>query len=64
MTYKQTAMGHRTFAYSGVGFPLSGLMDKLRNAVKSSIPVGYQDENGFHMGVKREEKPAKWPTVS
>jgi hypothetical protein len=63
MTYKQTTMGHKTFSYSGVGFPFGGLMAKLRNAVKSSIPVGYQDETGFHAGIKREEKPAKWPAT-
>jgi hypothetical protein len=63
MTYKQTVMGHKTFSYSGVGFPLDGLITKLKNAVKFNIPVGYQDENGFHTGVKPEEKPAKWPAT-
>jgi hypothetical protein len=63
MAYKQTAMGHKTFSYSGVGFPFQSLMAKLRNAVKVNIPVGYQDENGFHMGVKRADKETKWPVT-
>jgi hypothetical protein len=63
MTYKQTAMHHKTLTYSGVGFPLNGLVAKIRSAIKSSIPVGYQDEGGFHTGVKRDDKQAKWPTT-
>lgn len=56
-------MHHKTLAYSGVGFPLDGLIAKIRNAIKSSVPVGYQDESGFHAGVKRDDKQAKWPTT-
>ena len=56
-------MGHKTFAYSGVGFPFQGLLARMKNAVKSNITVGYQDESGFHTGVKREDKQAKWPAT-
>jgi hypothetical protein len=63
MTYKQTTMEHKTLAYSGVGFPLAGLMAKLRNAIKMHVPEGYQDENGFHFGVKRAEKETQWPVT-
>jgi hypothetical protein len=63
MTHKETLAGHKTLVYSGVGFPLSGIVAKLRNAIKMNIPVGYQDENGFHTGVKRAEKEDKWPSV-
>ena len=63
MTYKQTAMHHKTLTYSGVGFPFTGLMAKIRNAVKASVPIGYQDESGFHTGVKRDDKQAKWPAT-
>jgi hypothetical protein len=62
MAYKQTSMGHKTLVYSGVGFPLQGLLAKLLNAVKISIPVGYQDENGFHYGVKQVGKQTEWPS--
>lgn len=63
MMYKQAAMSHKTLVYSGVGFPLEGLLTKMKNALKSSIPDGYQDENGFHYGVKRPDAEAKWPTT-
>jgi hypothetical protein len=39
-------------------------MAKLRNMVKLNVPVGYQDETGFHYGVKTADKAAKWPSVS
>ena len=63
MTYKESAMSHKTFAYSGVGFPLEGMLAKLRNALKASVPAGYQDESGFHLGVKPPEQEPKWPTT-
>jgi hypothetical protein len=61
MTYKQTVIEHKTLSSSGAGFPLAGLLAKLRNVVKINVPVGYQDESGFHTGVKRSEKQAQWP---
>ncbi len=33
------------------------------NAVKFEIPTVYQDETGFHTGVKADEKEIKWPTT-
>lgn len=63
MSHKQTMAGHKTLVYSGIGFPLVGIVAKLRNALKVNIPVGYQDENGFHTGVKPADKEAKWPSV-
>jgi hypothetical protein len=31
---------------------LAGLIARFRDSLKSQIPVGYQDESGFHFGVK------------
>ncbi|HXI71598.1 MAG TPA: hypothetical protein VNN22_14680 [Verrucomicrobiae bacterium] len=31
---------------------VSGIIVKLRKATRVKIPIGYQDETGFHMGVK------------
>jgi len=31
---------------------IAGIITKLRAAVKIEVPVGYQDETGFHFGVK------------
>jgi hypothetical protein len=30
-----------------------GLAAKLREMIESKIPLGYQDQTGFHFGVKR-----------
>jgi len=30
-----------------------GLAAKLREILESKIPLGYQDQTGFHFGVKR-----------
>ena len=33
-----------------------GIAAKVRNALSIAIPVGYQDETGFHMGIKPVRK--------
>ena len=64
MIYKQSITAQKTWSYSGsFGFSPAGIIAKLKNAVKSSVPVGYQDESGFHYGVKPADKDAKWPSV-
>ena len=30
-----------------------GLAARLREMIESKIPLGYQDQTGFHFGVKR-----------
>jgi hypothetical protein len=45
------------------GLMFHGAVAKLRNAVRIDIPVGYQDETGFHMGVKPAKKGVQWPPV-
>jgi hypothetical protein len=42
---------------------VSGIVAKLRKAIRIEIPIGYQDETGFHMGVKPAEKEVKWPRI-
>jgi hypothetical protein len=42
---------------------VSGVVTKLRKAIRIEIPIGYQDETGFHMGVKPAEKEVKWPRI-
>ena len=46
-----------------LGSRFRGIITKMRNAVRFDIPIGYQDETGFHMGVKPAEKEIKWPPV-
>jgi len=46
-----------------VGFSFASLIAKLRRAVNIEIPVGYQDETGFHIGVESAAEKTKWPTA-
>jgi hypothetical protein len=34
-----------------------GLLIKLLNRLNKYAPVGYQDESGFHLGVRKSLKP-------
>jgi hypothetical protein len=51
------------FQSASPGFSIGGLFARLKNAVKIEIPVAYQDETGFHTGVKVEEQEIKWPST-
>jgi len=60
MTYKQTILAHKPWSPTGSpGFSPAGIIAKLKNAIKLNIPVGYQDESGFHYGVKSADKDSK-----
>jgi len=39
------------------------LFSKLRHAVRFMVQTGYQDETGFHGGVKPVENRIQWPPV-
>ena len=39
-----------------VNLLLIGMVAKLRAAMKTHIPLGYQDETGFHFGVQRSHE--------
>ena len=39
------------------------IITKLQNAMGIETAIGYQDESGFHMGVKPVENEIKWPSV-
>jgi hypothetical protein len=45
----------------GAAFPRIFL--KLRKAVRMEVRTGYQDETGFHSGVKPAESELQWPPV-
>jgi hypothetical protein len=40
---------------------LHEIIAKLRKATRIEIPIGYQDETGFHLGVKPAGKEITWP---
>jgi hypothetical protein len=45
------------------GSRFHGIIAKLRNAARIEIPTAYQDETGFHMGVKPAETEIQWPLI-
>jgi hypothetical protein len=47
---------HDTYVAHG---GLWGIVAKLRKAVRIEIPIGYQDETGFHLGVKQAKNQVK-----
>jgi hypothetical protein len=64
MTYKNTMTINKGWHHAGVfHFSPAALMARLKNAIKIEIPVGYQDETGFHTGVKADQKQTDWPTT-
>jgi len=64
MMHKHTITLNKPWSNTiSAGLHLQGIITKLRNAVRIEIPTGYQDETGFHMGVKPAGKEAKWPSV-
>ena len=64
MTYKHTmTMDNALTHVETAGIPFAGLFAKLKNAVTVRIPVGYQDESGFHAGVKTVGDDIQWPAT-
>jgi hypothetical protein len=64
MTYKHTMAINKAWFNAGMtSLSPVGIITRLKNAIKFEIPTGYQDESGFHMGVKAVEKDIKWPSV-
>ena len=64
MMHKQSITLSKPWTHSvNTGSVLAGMMAKLKNAVKIQIPNGYQDETGFHLGVKSAKSEPQWPSV-
>jgi hypothetical protein len=42
---------------------LHEIIAKLQNVARINIATGYQDEAGFHLGIKPAESEIKWPPV-
>lgn len=61
MMHKQhTIMIHKTWPHTGsFALHLHKIVSKLRNAIQ--IPIGYQDETGFHYGVEPVKRETNWP---
>ncbi len=41
----------------------AGILAKLRAALDRQVPVGYQDENGFHLGTQPAGKSNDWTSA-
>jgi len=64
MMNKHTAAVHKPMPEMvSFGLMFHGIVAKLRSAVRIDIPIGYQDETGFHYGVKQAQNGIKWPQV-
>jgi hypothetical protein len=64
MAYKQTMTINKPWFQTGMsGFSPAGIIARIKKAVRIEITVGYQDETGFHQGVKAAEEEIKWPTT-
>jgi len=38
----------------------AGIIAKIRAAVEQQAPIGYEDENGFHLGAEPAGKSSDW----
>jgi len=51
---------HKTWLHTfALSLLFGGIIAKLRSAIANHVPVGYQDESGFHLGVKQTQD--RWP---
>jgi hypothetical protein len=50
-------MNKTTSLYAvAITFLVAGIMARIRAAMEKQIPVGYQDESGFHLGNEPRKK--------
>jgi len=53
---------HKTYFYIiAMLLPLAAMAAKAIAKLKVEVPVGYQDENGFHTGSSRADNKVNWP---
>jgi hypothetical protein len=53
---------HKTYFHIiAIMLPLAALVAAVISKFKVEVPVGYQDENGFHVGTGRTENKVNWP---
>jgi hypothetical protein len=51
------------YILSHLALIVNAITAKFHATMESLVPVGYQDETGFHTGVKRSSDSGKWPTI-
>jgi hypothetical protein len=53
---------HRTWLHTfALTLLFAGIIAKLRSVFANRVPVAYQDESGFHLGVKQSQE--NWPAI-
>jgi hypothetical protein len=53
---------HKIYFYiMAAMLPLAILVARAMARLKVEVPLGYQDENGFHVGANCAEKKVNWP---
>ena len=53
---------HKTYFHIfAIMLPLAAIVALVVNKFKVEVPIGYQDENGFHVGAVRAENKVNWP---
>jgi hypothetical protein len=53
-TMPSSSAGSLRIAWHAVRFPVR-IMQKLRAAIETRVPVGYEDETGFHYSMKASD---------
>jgi hypothetical protein len=62
MTFKDVVITNKPWPKTEIfGFSPAGIVARLTHIASKYAPVCYQDEKGFHGGVKPPEKGIKWP---
>jgi hypothetical protein len=51
------------YIVSHLALIMHAITAKFHATIENLVPVGYQDESGFHTGVKRTSAGENWPTV-
>lgn len=52
---------HKMYFYIiAIMLPLAALVARAMAKLKVEVPIGYQDENGFHVGTSRTENKVNW----
>jgi hypothetical protein len=55
---------HKTSIYVGsIALLFAAIMAKLRSTMDKVVPLGYQDENGFHVGEEPAPERKTWPST-
>jgi hypothetical protein len=55
---------HKTqFYIMALMVPIAAIVARVIAKLKVEVPVGYQDENGFHVGRGRNESKVSWPPI-